>query len=279
MPSLETLKNNIQVVEELADISNTLEQIAARDILKVRERTLKSRDYFNETWKIYSVLRKLAPVNPNVKDRSLVVMITFNRGMCGSLLNKVISVGDQLYKKYKADLLITGRKGHSHFANRNERTIHFFSIPNQIKFEEIEPLKDILGQYSAVHIVFPRYYSATKQDVEIVSLMLGEDNETSTEKKSTNYLKRVILPKQFKIEPTIEEVVDRFNKTVMGILVYNYFSEALLAYSAAQVIAMRNANNNASEERTKMIHRYHKMTREIIDIKLRELYKSNRNLL
>ncbi|KKP69929.1 hypothetical protein A2X44_01825 [candidate division CPR3 bacterium GWF2_35_18] len=268
MQSLEILRNKIKAVEYLGEIAQALEQSAANEIFKTREKILKSRLFFEETWKVYRTLQQLTPERPEVNNKHLVVVLTLNRGMYGNLLNKVLEKGEHLYKEYKADLLITGKKGHNHFIKRNERTIHFFSIPNKVKYEQIEPLKDILGTYAHIHIVFPRYKSAVQQIVEVVSLITKPNKEKSQKKFED-------IDERFRVEPNVNEVVKYFNKTIIGILIYNYFQESLLAYNAAQMIEMKNAHDNAEDQNKILIHQYNRKRREQIDAKLRELHKYN----
>lgn len=269
MSSLDNLKNEIRIINELGDISEVLEQVAAKTIIETRETILKSREYFDAAWEIYDVIRKLTDLGPDVYNKDLVVVMTPNRGMCGTLMNKVIRVGEELYKKYQADLLISGKKGHNHFANQDERTIHFFSVPNEATYEDIEPLKDIVAKYARVHIVFPRYHSISSQSVEIVSLKSVEDKRDD----KAALEEKLIDSRRFIIEPNIGVVVNHVNKAIMGILFFSYFSESLLAYNAAQMIAMRDAHDNAQDELKTLNFRFNKMRREVIDSKMRDLYK------
>jgi F-type H+-transporting ATPase subunit gamma len=266
MQSLELLRNQITAINDLSGITGALEQIAAKNMMNTRQKILKSRSFFDETWKVYGVLRQLAPVAPDVKDKDLVIVISLNQGMCGNLLNKVVAVGKELYKDRKADLLITGKKGHSHFADFDQRTIHFFSIPDNVTYAEIEPIKKIVSGYSQVRIVYPRYYSTANQQVEVATLVVkaGEDS-----KKPEDF----VQSKRFRIEPDLLSVVNYFNKTIMGALFYSYFAESVLAYNAAQMVAMRNAHDNADEMDKKITFSYKKLRREIVDVKLRELHK------
>lgn len=267
MSSIEALKQDIKVIGELGEITEVLEQVAAKNIMETRAAILKSRDFFDEAWKIYNVIRNTTEIGPDVIDRDLIVLITPNRGMSGNLLNRVIDKAESMYQKHKADLLITGKKGHNHFLNRDERTIHFFSVSNKATFEDIEPLKKIVSKYARVHFVYPRYISITQQDIVVASLV----NEKKD--KNLDMQEEVVASKRFIFEPNITEVVNYLNKTIVGVLFFNYFSEALLAYNAAQMIAMKDAHDNALEQSKDLRFRYHKLRREVIDAKLRDLYK------
>src|SRR5690606_5663549 len=223
---LETLKNEIKAIDELSDMTNVLEQVAAKEISRMRQRILDSREFFQEAWRIYRIMHQITPVSPDVVKQDLVVMITLNWGMFGSLLNRVVDKSEELYQKYSADLLITGKMGQATFLNRDERTTHFFQIPNNATYQDMDQLKKVLAKYAQVHFVFPKYYKASQQEVEVVSLIVS-DGKKNTEEP--------IAPKQFTIEPNVQDVANYLNQTIVGVLAFNYFQEALLAYNAAQM--------------------------------------------
>jgi ATP synthase F1 gamma subunit len=259
------LKNDLNTVQQLSEMTKVLEETAARDIAQMRERILASRPYFMEAWKIYNVLQQLAPPQPNVLNKQLVVGITLDWGMTGSLLNRVVDKTEELYEQHSADLLLTGKMGASRFIDRNERTVHFFNVPKKAEYKDIEEVNKIVANYAHIHFVYPRFETLSKQTVAVASL---------STKKQQDAPKETIDAKRFVIEPNVQEVVDYMNEVTVGFVVYSYFSEALLAYSAAQMVAMRAAYDNAKEEHRRLNIRYNKARREVIDAKLRELYGS-----
>lgn len=261
---LESLKNEIKTIGELSDITSVLEQVAAQEISRMRQRILDSRPYFQEAWRIYRILHELAPVGPEVVKKDLVVMMTLNWGMFGSLLNQVVARADEQYVKHSADLLITGKLGQAEFLHRDERTVHFFQLANTATYKDMVPLEKVLAKYAQIHFVYPKYYKASQQKVEVVSLIVAHD----TKKKQTDELR----PKQFTIEPNVQEVANYLNQTIVGMIAFNYFQESLLAYNAAQMLSMRNAHDHAKEEMERLTVSYHKARREQIDAKLRELH-------
>ena len=269
MQTIESLKNEINSIGELQDISEALEQIAAKEIVLARKKILTQRKFFEETWKIYGILRDLVSLPASVKNKDLVVIITLNRGMYGNLLNKVCQTGEEAAKKYQADILITGKKGQNIFLNREDKTVHFFSVPNEVTYEQMEPLKDIAAGYARVHVVYPRYITTINQEVKTVSLISKQKDDESEDRSLENF----VLSKRYKLEPDLQSVVDYFNKAIVGLMLYGFFSESILAYNAAQMVAMRNAHENAEEIKIKTTIKYHKKRREIVDIKLRDLYK------
>jgi ATP synthase F1 gamma subunit len=270
MTKLDGLANEIKTMHNLEDVTNMLEQVAARDIAQMREQILQGRPFFQEFWKIYRVLKQLAPPPPEVVHKQLVVAIAIDWGMPGNLLNQVLDKAEHLYEEHEADMLIAGKMGHARFKNRDERTIHLFSAPKKSSLTDIEPIYKIVAGYAHTIFVYPQFESLSRQSIAVDSMSIGEqppqEIDAGTQKE--------VEAKRFIIEPGPQEIANYMNETVVGLSMYHYFAESLLAYSAAQMVAMRNAYDNAKNESKSITYRYHKARREIIDAKLRELYGS-----
>lgn len=265
MSKVEKLKNELKTVEELGEMTRVLEETAARDIANMRERILASRPYFQEAWKINKVMQQLTPPPPKVLNKQLVIAITLEWGMTGSLLTHVLDKAEELYEHHQADLLLTGKMGRDRFEDRDERTIHLFNVPKKATYNDIEEVYKIASKYTYIHFVYPKFESLTTQTVTVASITTKKENENKD---------GGIATKRFIIEPNIEELVDYMNQVVVGMVVYSYFSEALLAYSAAQMVSMRAAYDNSKEQHKRLNVKYNKARREAIDSKLRELYES-----
>lgn len=265
MAKTEKLKREVKTVTQLKEMTHVLEETAARDISLMRERILEGRPYFQEAWKIYRIMQQLTPPAPDVLNKHLVVAVTLEWGMTGSLLTHVLDKTEELYKRYEADILLTGNMGRDRFADRDERTVHFFNVPRKSTYEDIAELNKVVAKYMHIHFVYPRFESLSKQIVTVSAVSTVHDNES---KEAT------IDAKRFTVEPDINSIVNYMNEVVIGLTVYSYFSEALLAYSAAQMVAMRAASDNAKDELKRLNIKYNKARREQIDAKLRELYES-----
>lgn len=263
MAKIAAIKQDLQTVQQLSEMTKVLEETAARDIALMRQRILESRPYFVEAWKMYTILQQLAPPPPQVLNKQLVVGITLDWGMTGSLLGRVVDKTEELYEQYEADLLLTGKMGASRFMDRNERTIHLFDVPKKASYEDIQEVYKTIAKYAHIHIVYPRFETLSKQTVAIASLSAHKEAEPAADALSAD---------RFLIEPNAQEVADYMNEVTVGLVVYSYFSEALLAYSAAQMVSMRSAYDNAKVEHRKLTIHYNKARREIIDAKLRESY-------
>lgn len=273
MTKIDGLQQEMRMMKELEDLTNMLEQIAARNVATMRTEILQSRPFFQEFWRIYGVLKQLAPPPPEVVHRQLVVAIGIDWGMPGNLLHRVLDVAEDTYEKHGADLLLIGKMTHSRFRNKTDRTIHMFSAPKKSSLRDIEPIYDLVSKYAHTTFVYPRFESLSKQVVETNFITIGdtaEKNRTNQEKQDQNS----VAAERFIIEPNPQEISNYMNKSVVGLSMYHYIAESMLAYSAAQMVAMRDSYDNAKDASSTLRLKYHKARRAMIDSKLRELYGS-----
>jgi ATP synthase F1 gamma subunit len=267
MTKLDGLSREISTMKDLEDLTNMLEQIAARDIALMREQILQSRPFFQEFWKIYRVLKSLTPPAPEVIHKQLVVAIGIDWGMPGGLMTKMLDEAEKQYHEKGADLLLVGKMTHTRFAGQTDRTVHFFTAPKKSSLRDIEPIYKLVSQYAHTTFVYPKFESLAKQTVEVSAMSYDESHAQLETPQS-----KEVDPTRFIIEPNAQEAANYMNETVVGLSMYHYFAESLLAYSAAQMVAMRDSYDNAKEASRSLKVRYHKARREIIDAKLREQY-------
>ena len=268
MIPVEELKKDLLTINRLKDITQAFQQDAAHYLRERREKIIKSRSYFREAWRIYGILRRLVKYTPEVINKKIVILITPNHGIYGRLLNKAIAKAKELYFQQKADILITGRKGRSSFANLQERTSYFFELGADAGYEDILPIKKIIARYSQIIIVYASYISTGKQKVAVA---------TFKPEGTEGHKKEEVPPKNYIIEPDVQKVMDYFNEVLVGVTFYSYFAESMLAFKAAEMVLMENGYNNAEDLEKKMRLKLFRVQREIKDSKLRDLFSGRRS--
>ncbi len=274
MKKLDALKTEMRTMHDLEDLTNMLEQTAARTIAQMRTSIMDSRPFFRETWRIYGILKQLTPPSPEVVHKHLIVVIAIDWGMPGNLLTKVSDEAARLQKMHGADMLVAGKMAHPRFRSDDGHTVHFFSAPKDISLSDIQPIYKVVAGYAKVTLVYPRFESLSKQTVQTTSFSASQNEQTILTQDDAASSMSVIDPARFVVDPSPQYIANYLNEAVVGLTVHHYFAESILAYSAAQMVAMRNGHDNAKQEGKKIQSRYHRARRELIDSKLRELYGS-----
>jgi F-type H+-transporting ATPase subunit gamma len=277
MTRLGSIKGQLHTMQDLEDLTNILEQTAARTIAQLRKTILDSRPFFREVWRIYTILKQLSPPLPDVVHKHLIVAIGIDWGMPGNLLNRMVAEAERIRDEHGADLLVAGKMAHGRFKKDDGRTVHLFSIPRDSTLNDIQPIYKVVAGYAKVTIVYPKFESLSKQVISKISFSINDKEKLADddnpiddkEKKSSE-----IMASRFIIDPSPQEIANYLNEAIVGLTVYHYFAEAMLAYGAAQMISMRNGHDNAKQEADKLQTAYYRARRESIDSKLRELYGS-----
>lgn len=262
-------------MHNLEALTSMLEQTSARTVAQLRKTILDSRPFFLEIWRIYGVLKQLTPPPPEVMHKRLVICIGIDWGMSGGLLNRVVAKTLETQKEQEADLLIAGKMAHSHFKRGIETTIHYFSAPKHVTLKNIQPLYKVIAEYAHITIVYPSFESIGRQTVMVASIsVIDEIDKQQATLDSQSNVTTTITPDRFIVDPSPQVLSNYLNETVIGLTFYHYFLESVLAYNAAQMIAMRNSHDNAKNEGEKLVIRYNRARREMVDQKIRELYGS-----
>ena len=268
MITLEELKKEIDSAIELQNISQAMEQSAASYIVKARNKIFKTRTFFEEAWKSYDITRRLSLPQKDFKRSKVVVAITPDQGLYGNLLIEELDTVQAELNNTRSELIVIGSKGKAMFSQNESNITHHFDLPEDLKYENLNSIIDAISKFSNITIVYPKYISAFEQEITTFTL---NDQVDLTDNNDEIDLKR------FNFDPNIESVSEYFDKTVIGIIFFRYFIEAMLAYKAAQMIAMKRAHDNAADFLTENKSLYFRSKRELIDGRLRELTAS-RNL-
>ena len=166
------------------------------------------------------------------------------------------------------ELISVGRKGRD--AMRRARVpivAHFAGFGDRPTFGDILPLARLIsdeyeaGTYNQVDIVFTRFVSTLVQRADMVRLLPIKPSPDT----------RGIPGSQFIFEPVPEIVLDELLPRYVGTRLYQAALESTASFFSSQMVAMKNATENADELIEDLTLSYNKarqanITRELIEI-------------
>ena len=259
------LKKQIESTIQLENITQAFEQSAALYLFKTKNKILKSRKFFIEAWATFDIVKQLVIPSKITSSKKLIIAISPNQGMYGNLMWKLIDKVEKLYQEQRANLIVIGKKGKSHFSRDKVRSVVFFELPDETNYPQISEVADAITKYSQISIVYPRYISLFEQEIVVVRLNEGKEQAKESVQKEK------IDTKRYLFDPNWLEVAGYFDKAMLSLIFYGYFSESMLAYKAAQMVAMKKAYDNAKDNLVELKFKYSRMNRELIDSRMREL--------
>jgi F-type H+-transporting ATPase subunit gamma len=277
MPSQREIRRRIGSVRNIKQITRAMQFVAASKLKRAQDATLQSRPYAD---KIDEVLADLASVlggedHPLLAKRSdgprLLVLLTTDRGLAGSLNTNTIRFAAQQITEEGADLSVVtvGRKGQA--AMRRARlpiAASFDGFGDRPTFAQVVAVARLLtddyvaGRYSAIDMLYPRFVSTLTQRPVVDRLLPVEASSDADQGIPGN---------QFIFEPNAGEVLRQLLPRYVATRVYQAVLELTASEQSARMVAMKNATENAQELIDDLTLTYNKVrqaniTREMIEI-------------
>jgi F-type H+-transporting ATPase subunit gamma len=281
MPSLIDIRRRVRATKSTQQITKAMKMVSSSKLRRAQERILRSRPYAQEMLRVFNSLasRVDAAEHPLLMDdpqagRTLLVVISADRGLCGSFNTNVIKSTAQFVAEHPAQpgrdvaLALVGRKGRDFFQRRgfdvkyeevglfqNVQWGHAQAIANTC-------IKEYLGpDVSSVYLVYNEFRSVISQRVVIERLLPIPKLEIAPAVGGVDHL----------FEPSPKQLLDTLLPFHVAVQVARALLESSAAEHAARMTAMDAATRNAKEMVDRLTLYMNKVrqaaiTREIIEI-------------
>lgn len=280
MPSLIDIRRRIRAVKSTQQITKAMKMVSSSKLRRAQERILRSRPYAQEMLRVFNNLaartdharHPLLAEKPSGK--TLLIVITADRGLCGSFNTNVIKGAGQFITEQGSNpgreiaLALVGRKGRDFFMRRGfdvryEEVGLFqhvqWSHARAIATTAIDEFTD--GDAQSVHLVYNEFRSIIAQRVVVERLLPIPRLELDSNAAAVDYL----------FEPTPEALLGQLLPFHVAVQVNRALLESSAAEHAARMTAMDAATRNAREMVDRLTLYMNKVrqasiTREIIEI-------------
>lgn len=231
-------------LETLKTITETYQEIASMRMRKVKDSVLQNRDFYNPLLEIYQEVSNIY-VQTNHKvfrqetnGKSLALLLTSNTGLYGPINRSVFDLFLDHETVAQNDLAVAGKLGKLWLEKAGfQRAYTYFDIEDTLNSEEayIKKLFDYMVNYSEVKIYHGLFSSIVNQTAQI----------TEVTKKFTP-LAQGQPTLSFIFEPSIEKVLDNFEKQLLSSFFTQTILESNLAKNGSRMMSLDNASQNIS---------------------------------
>ncbi|MBC8074802.1 MAG: F0F1 ATP synthase subunit gamma [Chloroflexales bacterium] len=256
MASSREIRRRIRSVKNVAQITRAMEMVAASKMRRAQRNVLATRPYADRLREVLGNLTNrmvggrrgtLLENRPAVRTVGLVV-VTPDRGLCGSLISNVLRrVGrfilDQRQQGRNVALYTIGKKGRDFLVRTNQQV-----LAEIIKIGDAPSLADTLGISTNV---INAYNNGVVDEVYIV---YSEFINTLVQRPSLKRLIPIEPPANdgaqrfdFNYEPSQEEVLAGLLPRYVETQVYQAILESIASFYSAQMVAMRAATDSAKD--------------------------------
>ncbi|MDP2631433.1 MAG: ATP synthase F1 subunit gamma [Candidatus Uhrbacteria bacterium] len=297
-----TIRRRIKSIANTGKITKAMELVAASKMQRAVNSVLGTRPYARMAWETINAVAKSAgevthPLLVENKEakKTLFILFTSDRGLAGALNTNMNKAAAKAVAQIKGDIeaIAVGKRGNAALRRANVPVIASFEgLTNKPMFKDVLPIGTLVleeyqkGTYKDVIIGYTDFISALNQIPKILKLLplgqpedmegLGEvGNRTESENVVTdlqtvqNYRKDE--SREYKFEPSPEEVLNRILPRLVETMIYQALLESAASEHSARMMAMRSASDNAQDMLKELTLTYNQIrqagiTQEIAEI-------------
>lgn len=285
MPNLKDIRARIGSTKSTQKITSALKLVSTAKLRKAQQNIVALRPYaLNILTMIADIAATQKVEHPLLKAKDnpknvLMVVISSDRGLCGSFNSSINKFTENFYKdnknKYKKiDFIFVGRRVRDYFARSNVAPIEFITgLDKEISYDfaagvagqSIDAFKS--GAYDEIRIVYNEFKSAISQEVTSERILPIDVEEINSFDQNDEHR----FAKDLIFEPAPEVIIEQLLLKHFSVQVYRCMSESVAAEHAARMTAMENSTKNAGDLIRTLTMTYNKLrqasiTKELIEI-------------
>lgn len=219
---------------------------------------------------------------PSANSRTLVIVVSADKGLCGSFNTNIIkSAGSFILSQPKGcSLGLVGRKGRDYFGRRGfDVMFEQVGIFQRLRYEDANTIGTLAvdafvsGTVDRVVLIYNEFKSAMTQRV-VVDQLLPIARTDVEESQVANQASLSLVESasvDYLYEPSAQEIFNQLLPRYIEVQVYRALLESNAAFFAAQMTAMDAASRNATDMIGNLTLYMNKVrqaaiTREIIEV-------------
>lgn len=283
------IKQRIKSVKNTKKMTKAMEMVSASKMRKSVAATLATRPYSQIGKELMEALSRGAKVDSPLLHRRpvtrmLVVLVSSNRGLCGSFNSNIFKMTAELLKDkanvtrhrasngqvtptsasdvetvsdFKVEILGIGKKSAA-FAKKYGYALvaAFDNLGERPSFEEVLPISRFVLDsfvkkiYDKVVVVYTDYKSSLTQEVKLRQLLPISSHDL--EKMLRDIVQEEQKPREINedkyiFEPNAREIVATILPLLAEVQIYQAILESAASEHSARMVAMKNASEAAGE--------------------------------
>jgi len=282
MPSLIDLRRRVRAVKNTQQITKAMKMVAASKLRRAQERITAARPYAQQMQRVLgSVASRVGAAvhpllmvrEPGPDSKTLVIVVSGDKGLCGSFNTNIIKAASNLIVSSAGRPIVlglVGRKGRDFYKRRGfEIAFEQVGIFQTLKYADAQHIgrtaveEFTSGRVDVVQLVYNEFKSVIQQRVVVEQLLPIARAEVTSDEATAQI--------DYLYEPAPQDIFNQLLPRYIETLVYRALLESNAAFFAAQMTAMDTATKNASEMISQLTLYMNKVrqaaiTREIIEV-------------
>ena len=279
MPNLKEIKSRITSVKSTIQITSAMKMVSAAKLKKAQDAIIQLRPYSNKLTEIMSSVSSASEDSSQNKysevrdvNKTLLVPITSNRGLCGgfnaNIIKKSIEIEKELNSKSELIILSVGKKS-SEFFKKNKYNVHSThdDVFQDVNYEDVSKIAEMIlndfanEKFDKVILVYNQFKNAATQTVMQEDFLPLNKTQSENGQEAVDYI----------YEPGKEEILNELIPKSLKTQLFKAILDSNASEHGARMTAMHKATDNATELKNELTLSYNKarqaaITGEILEI-------------
>ena len=260
MAQIREIKKRMVAVGTIQRITKTMQMIATAKFTAAVQRTKATQPYTKKIRELVGAVcsdpsevnHPLAGGDHKDVGRSLVLVISSDRGLCGAYNSHVLRTARNLIRQSSGEgktfqVETSGRKATAFFKFEQIEISEQHDVGDKPEFEVVSAIADrfmeqyIAGEFDAVYVVYMRFESNSRQIPEVMQLLpLQPPAPEETEEEGAAKVSYEFTPGE---EELLNDLLPRAIRTAL----FQAYNDAVVSEQIMRMIAMKSATDNASD--------------------------------
>lgn len=278
MASLKEVKNRIGSVVSTQQITKAMKMVAAAKLRKSQDRILQMRPFAQ---KMNAILQNLSASGSDADawyakqtevNRVLVVVVSSDRGLCGSFNSNVIKAANRLtqetYVGKQVTFLPIGKKAFEYFSKRNAPLVaNYWNLFQGLNYDNVAQCAEFImeafrkGEYDRVEFVYNQFKNVATQILLVEQFLPVKPLAVTKKGPDMDYI----------FQPNQAEILSGLVPKSLKVQLYKAVLDSNASENGARMTAMDKASENAGELLKELRLTYNRtrqaaITKEILEI-------------
>jgi F-type H+-transporting ATPase subunit gamma len=288
-----------QAVQNIRKITRTMELIATARFKKALDRAVEAEAFTRKIAELVADLGETAQgevSHPLLEQRetvrrSLLLVLTSNRGLAGGYNSNVLRVGYRNYQETTTGgagvvLEVAGKRGIAFLRFRGTRPdAAYTQFEDKPQFAEVEALANryiamyVNGEIDRLDVAYTRFISSARQEAVVETLLpmtaasVGQAGPSVRQAKPAQATAaapaKARVPYEFL--PDAKSILEEIVPVSFKVRLFKCFLDAAVSEQIARMVAMRGATENADDMIKNLTRLYNRarqsqITRELAEI-------------
>ncbi len=265
------IEKEAREITTVQDLTGVFESLASTQVAKVKNKVELSKEFFHLLWARYSSIRvdpKTRITNRSLADanaKKVFVVISAEAGLSGDIDQRLIEFMHEDYDPATTDIVILGSHGATQLTQRGIPYVRYFKVPESDHYIDVSPVIAAVLPYSQIIVYYEEYVSLGVQNIRKIDLI------SNVRDMSQNAPEDMITADDTIFEPSLDEIAEQMEMTMMTLALSQTILESSLAQAASRFNAMAVAKKRAGELLGDFMLEFHRAKRSESDRRLREV--------